>query len=185
MSGLSGTPYINHPIGVANLICDVGGVSCANTLVAALLHDTVEDTDTSFEELERVFGKTIRDIVGEVTDDKDLKKDERKRQQIIHAATSSTPAKLVKLADKLYNLRDLLENPPAYWSLSRIQGYFVWSEKVIESLAGTNEPMERALGEVFQSSFTYEGQTVPVIPTDVPKDVFLQQYYESIKDTTD
>lgn len=84
--------------------------------MAAILHDTVEDTDTSFDEIEEHFGKVIRDIVAEVTDDKSKPKQERKRLQIQHAKNASHEAKLVKLADKLYNLRDLERNTPEGWT---------------------------------------------------------------------
>ncbi|KAG9352297.1 hypothetical protein JZ751_020710 [Albula glossodonta] len=102
-----GTPYINHPIGVARILSHEGGVTDIEVLQAALLHDTVEDTDTSFAELEAAFGPKVARIVREVTDDKTLAKQERKRQQVEHAPHCSHQAKLVKLADKLYNLRDL------------------------------------------------------------------------------
>lgn len=91
------------------------GVKNADVLMAAILHDTVEDTDTTFEEIEEHFGKTIRDIVAEVSDDKSLPKQERKRLQIEHAKRTSHKAKLVKLADKLYNLRDLERSLPTGW----------------------------------------------------------------------
>ncbi|XP_035037305.1 guanosine-3',5'-bis(diphosphate) 3'-pyrophosphohydrolase MESH1 isoform X3 [Hippoglossus stenolepis] len=110
------TPYINHPIGtsstavtsgVARILSHEGGITDVEVLQAALLHDTVEDTDTTHAELENKFGSTVAHIVQEVTDDKSLPKQERKRLQVEHAAHCSRQAKLVKLADKLYNLRDL------------------------------------------------------------------------------
>ena len=97
------TPYINHPIGVANILSEEGDVTDLTTLMAAVLHDTVEDTDTTFEEIEENFGAEIRKIVEEVTDDKKLPKMERKQLQIEHAKHASPKAKVVKLADKLYN----------------------------------------------------------------------------------
>lgn len=110
------TPYINHPIGVAYILTSEGNVTDLDVVVAAILHDTVEDTDTSFDEIENEFGSKIRDIVAEVTDDKSLPKMERKRLQIEHALTASREAKLVKLADKLYNLRDLQKEIPKGWT---------------------------------------------------------------------
>lgn len=89
-------------------------------------------------------------IVAEVTDDKSLAKAERKRLQIEHAKTSSRRAKLVKLADKLYNLRDLNRSTPVGWTEERVQQYFVWAKKVVRNLAGTNEPMEKALDIIFR-----------------------------------
>ncbi|XP_029398540.1 guanosine-3',5'-bis(diphosphate) 3'-pyrophosphohydrolase MESH1 isoform X3 [Mus pahari] len=102
-----GTPYINHPIGVARILTHEAGITDIVVLQAALLHDTVEDTDTTLDEVELHFGAQVRRLVEEVTDDKTLPKLERKRQQVERAPHSSPGAKLVKLADKLYNLRDL------------------------------------------------------------------------------
>ncbi|XP_076792711.1 guanosine-3',5'-bis(diphosphate) 3'-pyrophosphohydrolase MESH1 isoform X2 [Arvicanthis niloticus] len=102
-----GTPYINHPIGVARILTHEAGITDIAVLQAALLHDTVEDTDTTLDEVELHFGAQVRRLVEEVTDDKTLPKLERKRQQVEQAPHSSPGAKLVKLADKLYNLRDL------------------------------------------------------------------------------
>lgn len=144
------TPYINHPIGVAYILTNEGDVTDLDVLMAAILHDTVEDTDTSFDEIEEHFGTTIKNIVMEVTDDKSLPKQERKRLQIEHALTSSPQAKLVKLADKLYNLRDLQRCTPSGWGSSRVSEYFVWAKKVIDNLRGTNSKLESLLDDVFR-----------------------------------
>jgi guanosine-3',5'-bis(diphosphate) 3'-pyrophosphohydrolase len=144
------TPYINHPIGVANILANEGDVTDIQVLMAAILHDTVEDTDTSFEEIEDNFGVEIRNIVDEVTDDKNLPKMERKRLQIEHAKTASPKAKLVKLADKLYNLRDLERCTPEGWTEERVAEYFLWSQKVVDNLRGTNCKIEILLDEVFR-----------------------------------
>ncbi len=101
------SPYINHPIALAEVLAGEGGIADVEVLAAALLHDTIEDTDTRFEELEREFGARIAGMVAEVTDDKNLEKSERKRLQVEHAAGISPGAKLVKLADKICNLRDV------------------------------------------------------------------------------
>lgn len=101
-------------IGVAYLLTEANIVDI-DVLMAAILHDTVEDTDTTFDEIEQHFGKHVRDIVAECTDDKTKPKMERKHLQIQHAAESSHEAKLVKLADKLYNLRDLQQSLPDGW----------------------------------------------------------------------
>ncbi|XP_064373850.1 guanosine-3',5'-bis(diphosphate) 3'-pyrophosphohydrolase MESH1 isoform X1 [Dromaius novaehollandiae] len=108
-----GTPYINHPLGVARILAQEAGVTDIVVLQAALLHDTVEDTDTTFSEIEERFGEEVRRVVEEVTDDKTLPKAERKRLQIEHAPGCSRRAKLVKLADKLHNLRDISRCTPA------------------------------------------------------------------------
>lgn len=144
------SPYINHPIGVANILANEGDVTDLAVLMAALLHDTVEDTMTSFDEIETNFGIEVRRIVEEVTDDKSLPKLERKRLQIEHAKTSSLNAKLVKLADKLYNLRDLMNSPPLDWTPQRCEEYFVWALRVVDNLRGTNKKLESALDDIFR-----------------------------------
>lgn len=118
--------------------------------MAAILHDTIEDTDTTLDEIEAEFGMTIRQIVAEVTDDKSLPKMERKRLQIEHAASSSHSAKLVKLADKLYNLRDLQQAKPDGWTTERCQQYFAWSKQVVDNLRGANASLESALDVIFE-----------------------------------
>ena len=110
--GAGAIPYINHPIAVAHTLSDVGGITDATTLAAAILHDTVEDTDATPEELEREFGAGVAGIVAEVTDDAALTRAARKQAQIDHAPRLSKPAMLVKLADKLCNVTDILERPP-------------------------------------------------------------------------
>ena len=137
-----GSPYINHPIALSRVLCEEAGVTDTDTLCAALLHDTVEDTDTDPEELEAEFGPLIRAIVMEVTDDKRLPKAERKRLQILHARIISRQAKLVKLADKICNLRDVDRCPPVDWDLARRQGYFDWARQVVDQVRGTHSDLE-------------------------------------------
>ena len=137
------SPYINHPIALADVLVNEGGVEDTEVLAAALLHDTVEDTDTTPEELQRTFGAHIAGIVAEVTDDKTLPKAERKRLQVEHAATISREAKLVKLADKICNLRDVAERPPAGWDLQRRREYFEWAKAVVDRLRGASAAERR------------------------------------------
>ncbi len=136
------SPYINHPIALANVLANEAGIDDERVLIAAILHDTVEDTETTAQELVRFFGQEIADIVLEVTDDKSLLKAERKQQQIDHAPTISRRAKLVKLADKICNLRDIANSPPAGWSLRRKQEYFDWAKAVIDGLRGVHPSLE-------------------------------------------
>lgn len=138
------TPYINHPIALANVLKEEGGISDPVVLVAAILHDTIEDTETTAYELEKLFGPEVTKVVLEVTDDKTLGKAERKQLQIEHAATASHQAKLVKLADKICNLRDIAANPPAGWSVERKQEYFDWAKQVIDQLRGSHGVLEGA-----------------------------------------
>jgi guanosine-3',5'-bis(diphosphate) 3'-pyrophosphohydrolase len=159
------TPYINHPIGVANNAIEVGGVDDVVVLQACLLHDTLEDTKTEYKELVKEFGEKVADVVQEVSDDKSLPKDERKRQQIEHAKTMSYQARIVKECDKLYNLRDLVSNPPPGYTLERIQGYCLWSRMVIDNMRGTNAALEKTLDdEIFNAAFVFEGSLYPCCP---------------------
>jgi guanosine-3',5'-bis(diphosphate) 3'-pyrophosphohydrolase len=143
------SPYINHPISLANILCDEGHITDVNVICAALLHDTIEDTDTTAEELEAEFGTTIRDIVIDVTDDKTLDKAVRKQRQIEHAAHINDTAKLVKLADKISNLRDVASCPPTEWSINRRREYFDWAKAVIDKLRGVNGPLEVIFDEAY------------------------------------
>jgi guanosine-3',5'-bis(diphosphate) 3'-pyrophosphohydrolase len=136
------SPYINHPITLANVLCNEGHVTDVEVICAALLHDTLEDTDTGPGELEAEFGRAIRDIVMEVTDDKTLPKQVRKQAQIDHAADISDKAKLVKLADKIANLRDIASNPPADWSRQRCRDYYDWASAVIDRVRGVDAGLE-------------------------------------------
>ena len=143
------SPYINHPISLANVLCNEGKVTSAKVICAALLHDTIEDTETSAEELRSRFGKAITNIVLEVTDDKSLPKTDRKLAQIEHAKNASKRAKLVKLADKICNLRDILFTPPADWPIARKREYFDWAKAVIDQVRGTNKKLERIFDELY------------------------------------
>ena len=142
------SPYINHPIALANVLANEGDITNEDVLIAALLHDTIEDTQTSEEELKKEFGSKITSIVIEVTDDKSLPKAQRKLQQIEHASHSSIEAKLVKLADKICNLRDMLCSPPKDWSLERRQEYFTWAMAVVAGLRGTNSKLEKIFDDL-------------------------------------
>jgi GTP diphosphokinase / guanosine-3',5'-bis(diphosphate) 3'-diphosphatase len=145
------SPYINHPISLANILCNEGHVTDIEVICAALLHDTVEDTETTPEELEQEFGQVIQSIVMEVTDDKTLPKAERKRLQIEHAAHASVQAKLVKLADKISNLRDVANNPPPAWSLERRQEYFDWAKDVIDKVRGVHPALEAVFDAAYSN----------------------------------
>jgi len=142
------SPYINHPLQVAETLASVGGVEDVSLLVAALLHDTVEDTGTRPEEIETEFGAEVLFLVMEVTDDKSLPKPERKRLQVEHAPHKSHRAKLLKLADKICNVNDILNTPPADWSLQRRREYLLWTEQVVEGLRGANPALERRYDEL-------------------------------------
>ncbi|GEN98987.1 phosphohydrolase [Novosphingobium sediminis] len=138
------TPYINHPLALATILAQEGGIADAQVIAAALLHDTVEDTETTPAELEARFGPDVAAMVAEVTDDKALPKAERKRLQIARAAHKSPGARLVKLADKIANLRDIAASPPADWDAARKADYVSWASEVVAGMRGTNAALEAA-----------------------------------------
>jgi guanosine-3',5'-bis(diphosphate) 3'-pyrophosphohydrolase len=143
------SPYINHPIALASVLRLEGNVDDPVVIAAALLHDTIEDTETTWQELRGVFGEEVADVVLEVTDTKWLDKGTRKRLQVTKASGSSERAKLVKLADKICNLRDILASPPAEWSLERRQQCFDWAREVVDRIRGVHQTLERRFDEVF------------------------------------
>lgn len=145
------TPYINHPLAVALVLSSEGGIEDIETLCAALLHDVVEDTETTPEELEREFGSEIGTIVAEVTDDKSIEKADRKRLQVEHAAHISHKAQLVKLADKICNLRDVANSPPHWWDLKRRQDYFEWAKQVVDQLRGAHPGLEAVFDTAYSA----------------------------------
>lgn len=136
------SPYINHLIEVANVLVNEGGITDLTILCAAILHDTIEDTQTTADELTALFGPQVTAIVLEVTDDKALAKHVRKQRQIEHAPHLSTEAQLVKLADKICNLRDMLASPPTDWSAERKQAYFDWAAQVINGVRSVHPGLE-------------------------------------------
>jgi guanosine-3',5'-bis(diphosphate) 3'-pyrophosphohydrolase len=144
------SPYIIHPISVALAISQIGGVDDPEILAAALLHDTLEDTDTKPEELEAKFGKKVCEYVLDVTDDKTLPKDERKRRQIEHAKKISKGAALIKLGDKISNVTDVINSPPEGWDINRRKEYLDWAEKVIENCPKVNDRMENKFQEIIK-----------------------------------
>lgn len=145
------SPYINHPIALAHLLSTTGGVADPIVLQAAILHDTIEDTETTYEELAATFGSKVADIVMEVTDDKALPKQRRKELQVEHAHKKSREAALVKLADKICNLRDIASRPPADWPLERRREYFDFAKRVVNGLPSTPGPLRAAFDEAFAS----------------------------------
>jgi len=136
------SPYINHPVKVALVIAEIGGIKDSEVLAAAILHDTIEDTDTTAEELEQQFGKKIRNMVEEVSDDMSIPKTKRKQKQVDHAPHISTGATLVKLGDKICNVVDLIDAPPANWNSDRKTEYLEWAVKVIKSCKPVNKSLE-------------------------------------------
>lgn len=136
------SPYINHPIAVASVLASEAGITDESTLLAALLHDTVEDTETTVAELHDFFGPQVAALVVEMSDDKSLPKGVRKQLQVDHARNASCPAKHLKIADKICNIRDVAANPPTTWSMERRREYLDWAERVVAGCRGAHPPLD-------------------------------------------
>jgi len=181
----AGTPYINHPIGVANILLQTGRITNLHIIQAALLHDTVEDTDTTFDEILTHFGPTVMGLVEELTDDFKKPKLERKLKRIHLAPQMSVGAKLIKISDLIHNLTDILYNTPPNWQFPRVQGYFVWAHKVYQGLKGVNQPLEKELENIFyQSTYLVDGELTKVLPPSAAPHYhqIFQQYILTLKD---
>ncbi len=145
------SPYINHPIQVAEILWRIGQIDDMVMLIAALLHDTLEDTETTAAELEAQFGRDITRVVEEVSDAPHLSSAERKRLQVEHAPHISRAAQQVKLADKICNIYDISHQaPPRGWSLERKQAYLDWSQQVVDGLRGCNPKLEAYYDELLE-----------------------------------
>ncbi len=158
--GAEASPYINHPIKVARVLATVGGVSDLPTLMAAVLHDTIEDTRTSKEDLIERFGAEVAGLVEEVSDDKDLPKNERKKKQVEHAPHLSERARMIKISDKICNVTDIAEKPPADWDVERRRRYFEWAAAVVDGCRGVNADLEACFAEaVAKSAASVDAET--------------------------
>ena len=149
--GEAAEPYINHLAEVAELVSEATGGSDFNLIAAAVLHDAVEDAGITHEQIAEEFNPDVAGLVGEVTDDKSLPKDERKRLQVEHAPHKSPRAKILKIADKTSNLRGILNSPPADWSIDRKREYLAWARRVVAGARGQCESIERACDEAAET----------------------------------
>jgi (p)ppGpp synthase/HD superfamily hydrolase len=145
--GKAGEPYVNHLLEVASLVTEATGGSESNVTIAALLHDAIEDQNVKAETIAREFGQHVADIVLEVTDDKSLPKAERKRLQVEHAPRKSREAKLIKLADKISNVRAIAHSPAPDWTAQRRLDYVQWARDVVAGLRGTSPWLEQTFDE--------------------------------------
>jgi guanosine-3',5'-bis(diphosphate) 3'-pyrophosphohydrolase len=136
-------PYVNHLAEVAVLLAEATDGRDAALIAAGWLHDTLEDTDTEREELEKYFGEEIASVVAEVTDDKSLPRAERKRLQIENAPSKSVKARMLKIADKTSNVRALAKSPPMGWRRERSEEYVSWAEAVVAGCRGINPRLEK------------------------------------------
>ena len=144
-------PYINHLIDVCRLLTEIGGVEDADVLCAAMLHDVVEDTAVTTDEVRAAFGDAVADLVAEVTDDKSLPKAVRKQLQVEHAPHLSPGACLIKICDKISNIRDFTIDPPP-WDRERLVGYIDWSIRVIDGLSHRHAALDALFIDVCQQA---------------------------------
>ncbi len=174
----TGESYITHPIGVADILIEAG-VNDIDCIIGAILHDTVEDTDATFTDIGINFGSKVELYVRDVSDDKSLPKLKRKLLQIEHAKTASIGGQLIKLADKLHNLSDLLSVPPTGWTEKDIRGYFLWSREVVSGIWDINENLKEQLQNIFDNSKFSNGEyIVPKCSLNAFKE--LGEYYRSL-----
>lgn len=176
------SPYINHPIAVMNILVQCHAVDDDfDILAAAVLHDVVEDTEATIEDVRSRFGDSVAQMVAEVSGDKSLPSSERKRLQVEHMKDISLGATYIKYADKIHNLTDLATNPPPSWSLERVQGYFVWSKAVIANAQWHSDAMMYRLKKLFEGKITYKGEQYDAIPRDEDEASMLEAYYKSLE----
>jgi (p)ppGpp synthase/HD superfamily hydrolase len=145
--GRAAEPYLNHLAEVALLLAEATEGSNAPLVAAGWLHDAVEDTPTSREEIAETFGGIVADLVAEVTDDKSLPKAVRKQRQVDGAPHKTPAAKALKVADKISNLRSLIVSPPDDWERARLLEYVDWAEKVAAGCRGANPSLDRLFDE--------------------------------------
>ena len=148
------TPYIIHPLGVADQVMRIGHVYDTDVLIAALLHDVLDDTGTTREEIASQFGEKVASYVEEMTEDLKLSSKERKKLQIIHALHQSQGASFIKLSDKLHNLNTLMTDPPAGWSQDQMDQYFQWTQSVIENLPEVSDSLKEAVHKAIVKYWT-------------------------------
>ena len=167
------SPYIIHPLRVVQnlVVCEY---SDPDLLCAAVLHDVVEDTDVTLDEIEKRFGPAVASVVAEVTDDKTLTKAERKRKQIEKVRYGSVNMQRIKIADKIDNCRDLLKQPPPGWSDERVRGYIVWSNAVVNAVPYEHAPKLHAM-----FSEVYDDSGAPSDPDT--QETLLSAYYASMQ----
>jgi len=150
---MAAEPYMNHLTEVAELVAEASGgdVGC---VIAAVLHDTVEDTTATLADIAAMFGADVAALVGEVTDDKSLAKQVRKDLQIEHAPHASARAKLIKMADKISNLRSLASSPPADWNAERLAEYCRWSARVVDGCRSAHDGLAQNFDEAHRRAVT-------------------------------
>ena len=145
------TPYINHPLEVMNLVVSNVENPSTEMLIAAVLHDVVEDTNVTAAEIKHMFGPHVSKLVAELTDDKTLSKEERKRIQLAQVHELSEEGKLLRLCDKICNVYDILYAPPGDWDLIRRMDYIQWAKAVVDKIRGIHPVLEMRFDELHRA----------------------------------
>lgn len=185
------TPYINHPISVMQIVSEatlsIPIQKRIPILCAAVLHDTVEDTDTTLNDLKQQFGRNIASYVDEVSDDKSLPKAERKRLQIEHATKASDGAKIIKIADALDNMHGLLgEALPVGWTSERVRGYCLWKFFVLQACRGVNKVLDNKVDDFYRlATLCIDGVLHPLLPPEDQRQELLEAYYLEMSQVDD
>jgi (p)ppGpp synthase/HD superfamily hydrolase len=156
--GAAAEPYVNHLIEVAEMVSSTNEQPDTELVIAALLHDSIEDAGVTKEDLTERFGADVTRLVEEVTDDKSLPKAERKRLQIVNAPKKSVRAQAIKLADKISNLRAILSSPPVDWTERRKTEYFDWAKQVVDGLTTPNPMLKAEFDSLINRRISSEAQ---------------------------
>jgi (p)ppGpp synthase/HD superfamily hydrolase len=146
--GAAEEPYINHLLEVASLVAEATQGNDGNLIIAALLHDAIEDQGVARATIAAMFGEDVAALVAEVSDDKALPQATRKQLQVEQAPRKSDRAKIIKLADKISNVQAIAVSPPAGWSRARRRDYVRWGRDVVAGLAGVSPALERQFEQV-------------------------------------
>jgi (p)ppGpp synthase/HD superfamily hydrolase len=150
--GRGNEPYVNHLAEVANLLATVTGGRDAELIAVGWLHDTIEDTPTTQEELAQKFSDRVADLAAEVTDDMRLPKSTRRQLQIVDSPGKSASAKLVKIADKISNIRARIHSDPSQEQRANLTDYIDWAEKVVAGCRGGNAALDRAFDDTVDAA---------------------------------
>jgi len=145
--GRGNEPYINHLAEVANLLATASDGEDADLVAAGWLHDTIEDTETTREELAQRCGVRVAGLVTEVTDDMSLPKSERRRLQVVEASQKSPGAKLIKIADKVSNIRARIFPHASREQCNELAEYVAWAEQVVNGCRGVNAVLDTLFDE--------------------------------------
>ncbi len=156
--GETAEPYVNHVIEVAGMLAEATAARDPILLIAGVLHDTIEDTGTTREEIAAEFGTEVSDLISEVTDDKSLEKRVRRRLQVEKTPYKSARARMIKLADKTSNLRAIVASPPKDWDAARKREYFEWARQVADGCRGVNAELEAWFDEAYEAGLRALGQ---------------------------